>query len=384
MPRLTSGNSTVDEMAQISIKGNVIPQEWFKHVLRKNGKPHLLAILILGDVVYWHRPTEIRDENTGYIIGWKKKFIGNVLQKSYKFYSNMFGESKDSVKAAFDVLVNVGVIERSFDDVEHPDGTISNNVMYIKLIPSKLREITFGTDDTPTDSGMSEVKNIDIPENNSEPPLKFSGSVPNISDEVVQNNGGGGDSKVDTLPENVAPYPLIFSGTNTYNNQENLTNNNIKSIYPSFTHSASDGTDKTYEQYQNIIAGNISYDRIKGRHPANKKLVERILKVLTDAVCSKEPYTFIAKKNRSLSEIRERYLGLEEKHIEHVLSNLPEDDADVALKDKFLMAYLFNAPDTIGQICKTKNIRPHKGKDSCFLENCDLEREAWERELLSN
>ena len=67
--KISSGNNIVDTMAEISITGNIIPQEWYKHIVRKNGKPHLLAITILGDIVYWYRPTEVRDEVTGHTTG---------------------------------------------------------------------------------------------------------------------------------------------------------------------------------------------------------------------------------------------------------------------------------------------------------------------------
>lgn len=59
----SSGNLTVDAMGSIAISGNVIPEEWYKHILKPTtGKPYLLAITILADLVYWHRPTEVRDE----------------------------------------------------------------------------------------------------------------------------------------------------------------------------------------------------------------------------------------------------------------------------------------------------------------------------------
>ena len=66
-----------------------------------------MAITILADLVYWHRPTEVRDERTGEVIGWKKKFHGEMLQKSYQEYANKFGESKKTIKLAFDQLVEI-------------------------------------------------------------------------------------------------------------------------------------------------------------------------------------------------------------------------------------------------------------------------------------
>ena len=78
---LSSGNAMVDSMAEINITGNIIPQIWYKKILRDNGKPHLLAITILADIVYWYRPTEVRDETTSALIGFRKKFAEDLLQK---------------------------------------------------------------------------------------------------------------------------------------------------------------------------------------------------------------------------------------------------------------------------------------------------------------
>ena len=71
MGYITSGNAAVDSMGKINISGNVIPQMWYRTVIKDNGKPHLLAVTVLADIVYWYRPSEVRDEGTGQVTGWK-------------------------------------------------------------------------------------------------------------------------------------------------------------------------------------------------------------------------------------------------------------------------------------------------------------------------
>lgn len=390
MPSLTSGNNMVDAMAEISITGNIIPQEWYKHVLRKNGKPHLLAITILGDIVYWYRPTEVRDEATGYIIGWKKKFRDDLLQKSYKAYANLYGESRDSVKVAFDVLEELGVIKRYFRDIVHSDGTESNNVMYIELNPNKIREITFGRDETEGE----------YPENGTIPPLKFSGRVAKKTDQVTENLAPVPVEEQGTLPENIPTPPVTVQGTNTYNNLENnskinsnttteITDIDYNQSFTSFIPSSAAPTEKEresdrinnsdYGYYESLISKNIDFDRLMYDHCGNKKLIKRILKIMVDTVTSKSQYIFVAKENRSIKDIRDRYLSLTHEHIEHVLKNLPEDDSNVGLKDKYLMAYLFNAPDTIDAICRTQQM--HSKHNMCTRE---YDWEEIEKSLVQN
>lgn len=124
MTYMTSGNQTVDSMGTINITGNVIPQIWYSIITRPNGKPNLLAITLLSDIVYWYRPTEIRDEQSGRVIGWKKKFKGDTLQKTYQQYADLYGESRHSVKEAIKRLEELGVISKEFREITFDKGNI--------------------------------------------------------------------------------------------------------------------------------------------------------------------------------------------------------------------------------------------------------------------
>ena len=143
MGYLTSGNQIVDAMGSLNITGNVIPTIWYKTILRENRKPYLLAIAILADIVYWYRPVEMRNQSTGQIEGWKKKFSGDILRQSYQYYADLFGESKKTVKMAIDRLEELCVVRREFRTVNHGEGLVSNNVMYLKLVPEQLYLLTY-------------------------------------------------------------------------------------------------------------------------------------------------------------------------------------------------------------------------------------------------
>lgn len=146
MGYITSGNAAVDSMGKINISGNVIPQMWYRTVIKDNGKPHLLAVTVLADIVYWYRPSEVRDEGTGQVTGWKKRFKGDMLQKTYQQYSDLFGESKRSIKAAFDRLEGLGVIKRFFRNVTCSNGIVLNNIMFISLDTDVLYRLTYPGD----------------------------------------------------------------------------------------------------------------------------------------------------------------------------------------------------------------------------------------------
>ena len=380
MAVLTSGNPAVDLMGSIRITGNITDLEWYKHIRKPSGKPNHLAVSILSDIVYWYRPTDVRDENTGFVIAKKKKFKGDLLQKTYKAYADMYGESRDCVKKAFDQLENMGLIKRYFRDIVHPDGTESNNVMFIELFPAELCKI----------SNIELPEKGEVPEKNQVPPLKNEGRFIEKNHEEACKIVGGHGGMDDTLPLKMDPPPRKDAEINTNNIIETITDNttdttdkDYRSIIRSEEDFGKNEREKEREGYRELILGNIGYSDLVLRHPGNKRVIDRILKIMTDTVCSGDTHMFIAKKDRSISEIRSRYLSLRQEHIEHVLFNLPEDDSGVVLKDKFLMAYLFNATDTIDQICSTKNLHNKPGPGFKNLNQREYDYEALEREALA-
>lgn len=140
---VNTGNASVDALAEMNISGNITPANWYKTILRDNGKPYLLAICILSEIVYWYRPVEVRDEHSGMVVGYRKKFREDMLQKSYSDFAEQFGESKRSVKAAIDRLEEIGVIWRVFMNRTLNNGIVVNNIMYVDLCIEALYAYTF-------------------------------------------------------------------------------------------------------------------------------------------------------------------------------------------------------------------------------------------------
>ena len=145
-----TGIPTCDQLREITFSGNVIPQIWYRVFVKsdlKHPKPHLLAINILADIVYWYRPREIRDESSGQIIGYQKKFRDDLLQRSYTQIAEQFGCSPRQAKDAVVFLEQMGVVRRVFRTIE-AKGMVYNNVLYIDLDVNRLRELTYPTDES--------------------------------------------------------------------------------------------------------------------------------------------------------------------------------------------------------------------------------------------
>lgn len=96
----------------MNFSGNIIPETWYSTIKYTNGKPNLNAIIILADIVYWYRPREVRDEATGQLIGYRKKFKSDMLQRTYEQFAKKFGLSKRQATEAIVFLEkNIGVAQ---------------------------------------------------------------------------------------------------------------------------------------------------------------------------------------------------------------------------------------------------------------------------------
>lgn len=138
---LSTGNPTVDAIGTFNFEGNIIPVNWFGIFKLPNGKPDVNAIIILSEIVYWHRPSVVRNEDTGQIIGIKKKFKADLLQRSYASFSDQFGLTKNQVRDALDRLESFGVIKKHFRTIT-VNNTKLNNVLFIDLITPVLFKVT--------------------------------------------------------------------------------------------------------------------------------------------------------------------------------------------------------------------------------------------------
>ncbi len=140
-------NATVEKIGQMNFTGNIIPANWFKELLFASGKPHVNAILVLSDIVYWYRPVEVRDENTGHFIKFRKKFKADKLQRNYAAFAEQFGISKRQVKEAMDFLEDEKkVITREWRTIDIEAGRL-NNVLFIDINVEELQNITYPSTD---------------------------------------------------------------------------------------------------------------------------------------------------------------------------------------------------------------------------------------------
>ena len=162
-------NDSVAAMKEIHLEGNIIPMEWFVHLKFDSGKPDMNAILILSDIVYWYRPVIVRDEQTGMVTGYRKKFKSDLLQKSYQQYADLFGLSKRQVSDAIIRLEEKGLVNRVFRNVETPSLTLPN-ILFLALNVENLREINGSVGGVTIERDTPPDRKGDLPRSNVTPP----------------------------------------------------------------------------------------------------------------------------------------------------------------------------------------------------------------------
>lgn len=148
----------VTEIGGLNFKGNVVDHEWFNYITFSNDKPHIVAIMVLSEIVYWYRPTVIRDEVTGRVT-YKKKFKSDKLQKSYQQLAETFGFSKIQVKRACDLLVEMSLIEIEFRTIIVNEITL-NNVMFVEPKVNEIKSISSMYQQVEEDPIDLEVKRV--------------------------------------------------------------------------------------------------------------------------------------------------------------------------------------------------------------------------------
>lgn len=355
MGYLTSGNPVVDRVGTINITGNVIPAIWYKTILKSSGKPYLLAIAVLADIVYWYRPTEIRDRGTGQVSGWKKKFSEDILRQSYQYYADLFGESKKTVKTAMDRLEELAVIKRHFRTVSYGDGLISNNVMYIELIPDKLFELTY-PEEEPGKAGKGKA----APGGGGD---RMGGRLPTKADPPVEKTGGrgiqngghlspgqeaGGDEKVNSL------YPKAEGGdTRTgYTYSEITAENPYGDFYPSNLSAAGrktgeDGYDGAFSCME-LIRENIEYEHhMKYDSYGDRELYDELYQVVCEVVCVRHESVRIGGENYPYELVRAKFLKLNSSHLQYVMNSMRDTSAKITNMKAYMVTALYNAPSTM-------------------------------------
>ena len=169
----------VSQVSNLPFNGNIVPPSFFRkiRITTKNGsKPDMLGANLLSDILYWYRSSNVHDDN-GKIVGIKKKFQGDYLQRTYKQVADLFDICRQTAKRVIDRLVEAGLLRRLIiKKLVLKSGRTINNVMYLVPITDAIAKIMADDekatpkDEKPVFNGNgSEPSYQDLPH----PPINF-------------------------------------------------------------------------------------------------------------------------------------------------------------------------------------------------------------------
>lgn len=352
MPNLiNTGNETVDLMGQMNLTGNITPANWYKTILRDNGKPYLLAIAILSEICYWYRPSGVRDEQSGFVTHYKKKFAEDYLQKSYQQLAEQFGESKRSVKVAMDCLEKLGVIKRIWETRHTEFGGAINNVLYIDLVVDKLYELTFEeAEKEPENQGNTRVtKNCNMP------PQNNVGTHTKKSTTSGQKKVGVDSPKRDTNTKSTTKNTdKDYTEIKTEISNKGVSYNPIPSDHD--YEENSDQYQKTVmermEETRELIKENIDYAGFtQSGTEFDVEQIDQLIELMVGACVLGGDLT-IGGRTIPINQVRARFEKYDGHMMEYVLYSLAHNGTKVKNTRKYLLATLYNAPDTIRSFYK--------------------------------
>ena len=149
-------------MSRYAPTPDVTPANWWKYIRLPSGRPDATAIALLSEIVYWYRPTEVRDEHTGALLGYRKRFQGDKLQRSYQAFAEQFGFGKRETADALKRLRDAGFITLDLRTVEMLDGVKCSNILFVGINPQAIAAITTPSSVSPESNSNNAISDTAI------------------------------------------------------------------------------------------------------------------------------------------------------------------------------------------------------------------------------
>ena len=102
-----------------------------------------------------------------------------------------------------------------------------------------------------------------------------------------------------------------------------------------------------FDIYEEIIKDNIEYDILMQNNCLDKDLINEIVTLILETVCTKRKTIRIAGDDYPAELVKARFMKLDSSHIEFVLNCMSENTTKIRNIKQYLRAVLFNAPSTM-------------------------------------
>lgn len=133
-------------------------------------------------------------------------------------------------------------------------------------------------------------------------------------------------------------------GNNTDKN--NTEFNDTDSIFPSGNGGMMDENER-YQEYFDYFSDQLSIDLLKKDYPYDSEMLDNILELIVETVCTKRPLIRIGAEERPAEIVRSRFMKLNVEHIRYVMDCFKENTTKIRNIRQYMLTTIYNAPTTI-------------------------------------
>ena len=101
------------------------------------------------------------------------------------------------------------------------------------------------------------------------------------------------------------------------------------------------------DKYRKLIKGNIGYDLLVTEDPASKYILDEIMDLMVDVVCTSASHIRVARDDKPSEAVKSQFLKLTPEHIRLVIESLRTNTTKVKNIRQYLTASLYNASMTL-------------------------------------
>ena len=143
---------------------------------------------------------------------------------------------------------------------------------------------------------------------------------------------------------NSSSGPVDVPVQDQYNLQPNYTNNNNTDFNNTNPILSGDAERMGYEQF---LKDQLDVEILKQEYPYDKEMIDGILELILDVLCSKRKMIRIAGDDKPVNVVKGRFMKLTIEHIRYVMTCLQENTTKIRSIKQYMLAALYNAPSTI-------------------------------------
>ena len=129
---------------------------------------------------------------------------------------------------------------------------------------------------------------------------------------------------------------------------KNYHNDNYNNSFPS---SANDGKEydgiSEYQKYYDYFYENLAIEYLKIDYPYDGELLENILELIVETMCSRRKMIRIASDDKPIEVVKSRFMKLNSEHIKYVIDCFKKNTTKIRNIKQYLLATVYNAPVTI-------------------------------------